>query len=49
MMMASAKYLSVFAPATQQQRKENFDKYWEFSQQHGGELFEDDKDLAKKT
>jgi len=47
-MMASAKYLSVFAPATQQQRKENFDKYWEFSQQHGGELFEDDKDLAKK-
>ncbi|MDP1970455.1 MAG: hypothetical protein Q8K42_05900, partial [Methylobacter sp.] len=46
--MASAKYLSVFAPATQQQRKENFDKYWEFTQQHGGELFEDDKDLAKK-
>ncbi|PPK77732.1 hypothetical protein B0F87_101110 [Methylobacter tundripaludum] len=47
-MTASAKYLSVFAPATQQQRKENFDNYWEFSQQHGGELFEDDKDLAKK-
>ncbi|TRX00679.1 hypothetical protein [Candidatus Methylobacter oryzae] len=46
--MASARYLSVFAPATPQQRKENFDDYWEFSQQHGGELFEDDKDLSKK-
>jgi len=46
--MASAKYLSIFAPATQQQRKENFDNYWEFTQQHGGTLLEDDKDLAKK-
>ncbi len=46
--MVSAKYLSVFAPATQQQRKENFDNYWEFTQQHGGTLLEDDKDLAKK-
>lgn len=46
--MASAKYLSVFSPATGQQRKENFDNYWAFSQDHGGELFEDDKDLAKK-
>jgi hypothetical protein len=48
MMMASAKYLSVFSPATQQERKENFDNYWEFTQQHGGELLEDEKDLAKK-
>lgn len=48
MMMASAKYLSVFTPATPQQRKENFDDYWVFTQQHGGELLEDDKDLAKK-
>ncbi|HEY8035857.1 MAG TPA: ferritin-like domain-containing protein [Methylobacter sp.] len=46
--MASAKYLSVFAPATPQQRKENFDSYWEFTQQHGGELLEDEKNLAKK-
>jgi hypothetical protein len=48
MMMASAKYLSVFSPATQQQRKENFDSYWEFTQQHGGELLEDERDLAAK-
>jgi hypothetical protein len=48
MMIASAKYLSVFAPATLQQRKENFDDYWVFTQQHGGELLEDEKNLAKK-
>lgn len=47
-MNASAKYLSVFAPATPQQRKENFDDYWVFTQQHGGELLEDQQDLAKK-
>ncbi len=46
--MASAKYLSVFAPATSQQRKENFDNYWVFTQQHGGELLESEKNLAKK-
>ncbi|MBL1264695.1 hypothetical protein [Candidatus Methylomicrobium oryzae] len=46
--MGSIKYRSVFSPATRQQRKENFDSYWEFSQQHGGELFEQDRDLAKK-
>ncbi|MFI3154601.1 MAG: hypothetical protein QX199_00445 [Methylococcaceae bacterium] len=46
--MASAKYLSVFAPATPQQRKENFDNYWVFTQQHGGELLESEKNLVKK-
>lgn len=47
-MIGSAKYLSVFSPATKQQRKDNFENYWEFSQRHGGELFEEDRDLAKK-
>ncbi|HEY8159591.1 MAG TPA: hypothetical protein VIF10_12895 [Methylobacter sp.] len=46
--MKPSKYLSIFAPATPQQRKENFDNYWAFTQQHGGTLLEDDKDLAKK-
>jgi hypothetical protein len=46
--LEAAKFLSVFSPATKEQRKENFENYWEFTQQHGGELFEDDKDLAKK-
>ncbi|MCK5729381.1 MAG: hypothetical protein KAH08_09175 [Methylococcales bacterium] len=42
------KYQSIFAPASDQQRKENFDDYWVFTQQHGGELFEEEKDLANK-
>ena len=46
--MNSGKYLSVFTLANEQQRKENFDDYWQFTQQHGGELFEAEKDLAKK-
>ena len=46
--MASTKYLSIFSPATKQERKDNFANYWEFSQQHGGQLFESEKDLAKK-
>lgn len=46
--MNSGKYLSVFTLATEQQRKENFEDYWQFTQQHGGELFEAEKDLAKK-
>ena len=46
--MGINKYLSVFSPATPQQRKDNFENYWQFTQQHGGEFFESDKDLAKK-
>jgi len=42
------KYRSIFSPATRQEREKNFKDYWEFTQQHGGELFEEDKDLAKK-
>ena len=48
-MASAAKYLSIFSPATEQERKENFEDYWEFTQRHGGQLFEDDKDLEKKT
>ena len=46
--METNKYLSVFSPATLQQRKDNFKNYWQFTQQHGGKLLESDKDLAKK-
>lgn len=42
------KYQSIFSSASAQQRKDNFDSYWEFTQQHGGELFERDKDLSNK-
>ena len=47
-MPSAVKYLSIFSPATEQERKENFEDYWDFTQQHGGQLFEDDKDLEKK-
>lgn len=46
--MGSGNYLSIFSPATVPQRKQNFEDYWVFTQQHGGELFEEDKDLAEK-
>ena len=46
--MKSARYLSIFSPASEQQRKENFENYWQFTQRHGGEFFEDDQDLAEK-
>lgn len=46
--MGTKNFLSVFTPATTKQRKANFENYWVFTQQHGGELFEDDKDLAVK-
>ena len=46
--MNKIKYRSVFSSATAQQRKDNFESYWEFIQKHGGELFENDKNLANK-
>lgn len=46
--MTQAKYLSIFSPASRQQRQENFENYWQFTQQHSGVLFEDDKDLSEK-
>jgi hypothetical protein len=46
--MAPAQYLSIFTPANKQQRQENFANYWEFTQNHGGELFEAEQDLANK-
>ena len=46
--MNTAKYRSIFTPSTEQQRQENFEDYWLFTQQHGGELLEEDRDLLKK-
>lgn len=47
--MASARFRSVFSPATIEERTANFADYWVFTQQHGGELLEVDKDLAIKS
>ncbi len=46
--MNQPKYRSIFTPATAAQRKQNFDDYWIFTQQHGGDLLEEEKDLLKK-
>lgn len=41
-------HCSIFSPASPAERARNFEAYWEFSQNHAGELFEDEKDLSKK-
>jgi len=41
-------YRSIFSPATATERARNFEAYWEFSRNHAGEIFEDDRDLSKK-
>jgi len=46
--MSSKPYLSIFSAANQQEREENFASYWIFTQSHGGELLEEEKNLAKK-
>jgi hypothetical protein len=42
------KFRSIFTPASKQERINNFENYWLFTQQHNGELLEEDKDLVKK-
>jgi len=39
---------SIFAPASAQQREENFATYWAYQQAHDGEIWEDLKDLSEK-
>ena len=46
--MPTKKYRSIFSPSTRQQRDENFDQYWVFSQKHAGEILEDQQDLTRK-
>lgn len=41
-------YRSFFTAATTAEREANFADYWNFSQRHAGELFEADRDLARK-
>ena len=46
--MKPQKYLSIFSPATERQREENFENYWQFTQRHGGQFYENGRDLARK-
>lgn len=42
------RFHSIFSPSTSEQRRENFESYWEFTQRHGGNILEPEKDLTKK-
>lgn len=46
--MKPHKFSSIFTPASKQERINNFENYWLFTQNHNGELLEEDKDLVKK-
>lgn len=46
--MPQSKYRSIFTSASKTERNTNFENYWIFTQNHGGELLEEEKDLAKK-
>ena len=41
-------YRSIFSPATTQQRRDNFEDYWIYSQEHAGEILEGEKNLTRK-
>ena len=46
--METPKFRSIFTSASKQERIENFENYWLFTQAHNGEMLEDDKDLTNK-
>lgn len=43
-----APFQSIFSPSTPQQRLDNFESYWKFSQAHAGEILEEEQDLTRK-
>jgi hypothetical protein len=45
---SSPSFRSIFTPCTAEQRQQNFESYWEFSQQHAGKIYEEDRDLENK-
>lgn len=47
-MSEATLYHSIFSPCTAKEREENFQTYWAYTQEHDGEILEDQKDLIKK-
>lgn len=41
-------YRSIFSPSTRDERAENFETYWSFTQSHDGDILETEHDLVKK-
>ncbi|NJA06471.1 hypothetical protein HC024_12185 [Methylococcaceae bacterium WWC4] len=46
--MTQNQYRSIFTDTSSQQRSDNFEDYWRFTQEHSGELLEAEKNLSKK-
>ena len=42
------QYRSIFSPATTQERLDNFEDYWIYSQDHAGSILEGEKNLTRK-
>ena len=45
---SSKRYRSIFTPGSREQRRENFESYWNFTRNRDGEIYEADKDLEHK-
>ena len=43
-----SSYRSIFTPATTRERRDNFEDYWIYSQDHAGEILEGEKNLTRK-
>jgi len=43
-----SSYRSIFSPATERERRDNFEDYWAYSQDHAGQILEDEKNLTRK-
>jgi len=45
---AVRRYRSIFSPNTPQERLDNFERYWSYTQDHDGKILEDQKNLTVK-
>jgi hypothetical protein len=43
-----AKFRSIFSPSTKRERADNFEKYWDYTQSHDGDILENEKNLVVK-
>ena len=46
--MSMSPYRSIFSPATARERRDNFEDYWIYSQEHAGAILESEKNLTRK-
>ena len=43
-----SSHRSIFSPATTRERRDNFEDYWIYSQDHAGDILEAEKNLTRK-